>query len=65
MVEGGGVGVGAEAEVYWCATENCEGSTHAQLHVICTRLRTGHLSMGIGDSLRRSKEALRNVDLRL
>ena len=36
------------------------------LHVICTRLRPGHLSVCVGDSLRRSEEIVKkNLELRL
>ena len=35
------------------------------LHVICTRLRTGHFSVRVGDSSRRSEETVRSLELRL
>ena len=33
------------------------------LHVLCTRLRPGHLSVHVGDSLRRSEEIVKNLEL--
>ena len=35
------------------------------LHVICTRLRPGHLSVCVGDGSRRSEEIVKNLELRL
>ena len=35
------------------------------LHVICTRLRPGHLSVRVGDSSQRTEEIVKNLDLRL
>ena len=35
------------------------------LHVICTRLRKGHLSVRVGEDLRRSDEIVKNLKLRL
>ena len=35
------------------------------LHVICTRLRPGHLSVRVGDSSRRCEEIVTNLELRL
>ena len=33
------------------------------LHVICTQLRLGHLKVRVGDSLRRSEEIVKNLEL--
>ena len=35
------------------------------LHVICTRLRTDHLSIRVGDDSRRSEETVKHLELRL
>ena len=35
------------------------------LHVICTRLHPGHLTVCVGDSLWRSEEIVTNLELRL
>ena len=35
------------------------------LHVICTQLRSGHLSVRVGDSSGRREEVVENLELRL
>ena len=37
---------------------------HGVWHVLCTRLRPGHLNVRVGDSSRRSREIVQNLDLR-